>query len=170
MSSIAFQITCVSIIYFTVCSGTDQRKHQSSESLVTGELSAQRASNAENASIWWRHHIVEMGFLIRYILLMINLCLTSPKLNSVVKCRVLPTSFQNWHKVHNTAKLIFVEKVSFICRVNILVRDDHDDVIKWKHFPRYWPFVRGIHRWPVKSPHKGQWRGAFWCVFWYALE
>ena len=20
----------------------------------------------------------------------------------------------------------------------------HDDVIKWKHFPRYWPFVRGI--------------------------
>ena len=37
----------------------------------------------------------------------------------------------------------------------------HDDVIKWKHFPRYWPFVRGIHRWPVNSPHKGQWRGAF---------
>ena len=28
----------------------------------------------------------------------------------------------------------------------------HDDVIKWKHFPRYWSFVRGIR--------KGQWRGA----------
>ena len=37
----------------------------------------------------------------------------------------------------------------------------HDDVIKWKHFPRYWPFVRGIHRSSVNnSPHKGQWRGA----------
>ena len=36
----------------------------------------------------------------------------------------------------------------------------HDDVIKWKHFPRCWPFVRVIHRWPVNSPHKGQWRGA----------
>ena len=36
----------------------------------------------------------------------------------------------------------------------------HDDVIKWKHFPRYWPFVRGIHRSPVNSPHKGQWRRA----------
>ena len=35
-----------------------------------------------------------------------------------------------------------------------------DDVIKWKHFPRYWPYARGIHRWPVDSPHKGQWRGA----------
>ena len=36
----------------------------------------------------------------------------------------------------------------------------HDDVIRWKHFPCYWPFVRGIHRSPVNSPHKGQWRGA----------
>ena len=36
----------------------------------------------------------------------------------------------------------------------------HDDVIKWKHFPRNWPFVRGIHRSPVNSLHKGQWRGA----------
>ena len=36
----------------------------------------------------------------------------------------------------------------------------HDDIIKWRHFPRYWPFVRRIHRGPVDSPHKGQWRGA----------
>ena len=36
----------------------------------------------------------------------------------------------------------------------------HDDVIKWKHFPRYRPFLRGIHRWPVNSPLKSQWRGA----------
>ena len=36
----------------------------------------------------------------------------------------------------------------------------HDDVIKWKHLSRYWPFVRGIHQSPVYSPHKGQWRGA----------
>ena len=28
----------------------------------------------------------------------------------------------------------------------------HDDVIKWKHFPRYWPFVRGIHRGPIQRP------------------
>ena len=38
--------------------------------------------------------------------------------------------------------------------------ENHDDVIKWKHFPRYWPIVWGIHRSPVNSPHKGQWRGA----------
>ena len=27
---------------------------------------------------------------------------------------------------------------------------------KWKNFQRYWPYVRGIHRSPVSSPHKGQ--------------
>ena len=36
----------------------------------------------------------------------------------------------------------------------------HDDVIKWKHFSRYLPFVRGIQRSPVNSAHKVQWRGA----------
>ena len=48
----------------------------------------------------------------------------------------------------------------YICKKNIRVRTlrpvkyahgsrfvlYYDDVIKWKHFPRYWPFVRGIHR------------------------
>ena len=36
----------------------------------------------------------------------------------------------------------------------------HNDAIKWKKFPRYWSFVRGINRSPVNSPHKGHWRGA----------
>ena len=52
------------------------------------------------------------------------------------------------------------------CQDIIKANDDsvywriHDDVIKWKHFPRYWPFVRGIHWSPVNPPHKGQWRRA----------
>ena len=36
----------------------------------------------------------------------------------------------------------------------------HNNVIKWKHSAYYRPFVRGIHRSPVNSSHKGQWRGA----------
>ena len=42
----------------------------------------------------------------------------------------------------------------------------------WRHqmenCPRYWPFVRGIHRSPVNSPHKGQWRGALMFSLIYA--
>ena len=70
MGAMASRITGVSIVYSTVCSDADQSKHQSSASLVfvggggggggnspvTGEFPAQRASNAENISIWWRHH------------------------------------------------------------------------------------------------------------------
>ena len=47
--------------------------------------------------------------------------------------------------------------------------DTHDDVIKWKHFPHYWPFVKGTHWSLVDSPHKGQWRGAL-MFLWSAPE
>ena len=31
--------------------------------------------------------------------------------------------------------------------VSGMVINCYDYVMKWKRFPRYWPFVRGIHRW-----------------------
>ena len=65
MGAMASQITSLMIVYSAVYSGADQRKYQSSASLafvrgnsqVTGEFPAQRASDAENVSISWRHHI-----------------------------------------------------------------------------------------------------------------
>ena len=64
VSTMASKFTSVSIVYSTVCSGEDQRKYQSSASLafvrgnplVTDGFPSQRASNADNVSIWWRHH------------------------------------------------------------------------------------------------------------------
>ena len=61
MSTMASQITSLTIVYSTVYSGADQ----SSASLAfcvgnspfTGVFPAQRASGAENVSIWWRHHV-----------------------------------------------------------------------------------------------------------------
>ena len=32
-----------------------------------------------------------------------------------------------------------------VCKTDTIY---HDDVIRWKHFARYWSFVRGIHRSP----------------------
>ena len=64
------------------------------------------------------------------------------------------------HLHHNTACLKTNTVAAGADRWQSWLNDEHDDVIKWKHFPRYWPFVRGIHRSPVNSPHKGQWRGA----------
>ena len=53
MSEMASQITSLTIVYSAVNSGPDQRKHESSASLAFV-----MASNAENVSIWWRHHEV----------------------------------------------------------------------------------------------------------------
>ena len=44
------------------------------------------------------------------------------------------------------------------CLFSFGISHFHDDIIKWKHFPLYWPFVRRIHL--VNSPHKGQWHRA----------
>ena len=65
MDTMTSQITSLTIVYSTVWSGADQRKHQSSallaynvgNSSVTGEFPAHKASNAEKNSIWWRHHV-----------------------------------------------------------------------------------------------------------------
>ena len=64
MSAMASQITSVSSVFSNTYSSADQSKHQISASLafvwgnspVTCEFPAQRASNAENVPIWWRHH------------------------------------------------------------------------------------------------------------------
>ena len=64
MNAMASQITSVSAVYSTVCSGTDQKKNQSFTSLafVRGihrwpvYSITQRDNNAENVYSWWRHH------------------------------------------------------------------------------------------------------------------
>ena len=64
MRVMASKITSLTIVYSTVYSGADQRKHQSSASqaFVRGIhryrwLPRTRASNAENIFILWRHHV-----------------------------------------------------------------------------------------------------------------
>ena len=61
MDTMASRFNSLTIIYSTVYSGADQRKHQSSASpsfvRVSGRFSSQRVGNAKNVSIWWRHHV-----------------------------------------------------------------------------------------------------------------
>ena len=61
MSVIASQITGVSIVFSTVCSDTDKKKHKSSASLIFVKgidrwIPSQGANIAESVSIWWRLH------------------------------------------------------------------------------------------------------------------
>ena len=45
----------------------------------------------------------------------------------------------------------------------------HDNVIKWKHFRCYWPFVRGIHRSRLIRRTKAS-DAEFWYFLWPARE
>ena len=66
MGAIASQITSLTIVYTIVYSDADQRKQLrvtglcAGNSLGTGEFPAQMASYAENVSIWWRHHAMNI--------------------------------------------------------------------------------------------------------------
>ena len=65
------------------------------------------------------------------------------------KSSKISASYENWRDIAFP-----------ICCCRVILPGAHDDVFEWKHCLRNWPFVRGIHRSPVNSPHKGQWRGA----------
>ena len=75
------------------------------------------------------------------------------------------------HGSHYQGLISVIEDLSNVQPRLLLAVTNHlrlilqDDVIKWKHFPRYWPSVPGIHQSPVNSPHKGQWRGALMFSF-----
>ena len=64
MGEMGSQITSLTIVYSAVYSGLDKQKTSklrvtglcAGNSPATGEFPAQMASNAENVSIWWRHH------------------------------------------------------------------------------------------------------------------
>ena len=77
MSAMTSQITGISIVCLTVCSGADQRKHQSSASLTfvrrihdvpgTGGLPSQRASKTENVFMSLRHHKIFIRVVVFYV-------------------------------------------------------------------------------------------------------
>ena len=55
-----------------------------------------------------------------------------------------------------SGELNIASKISLSTDNDDMKAKSHDDVIKWKHVPCYWPFARGIHRSPMNSHHKGQ--------------
>ena len=85
----------------------------------------------------------------------------------------------NWIVSKETVylNLLLIHKTSFARTINhdfifksgIYYPTSHDDVIKWKHFPRYWPFVWGIHRdrWIPRTKASD---AELWCFLWSAPE
>ena len=123
---------------------------------VTDEFPAQRISKAENVSIWWRHHVTAM--MPHEYHSVPNSKLKTNKMSKLHIYQLLWAGSSSgwWIPLTITSN---VESVSMSWRLI------HDDVIKWKHFPRNWPFVRGIHRSRTKASD-----AELWCFLWSASE
>ena len=62
-----------------------------------------------------------------------------------------------------------LEEHRILHRISQNYSGNHDDVIKWKHLPRYWPFVREFtgHRWIPRTKTSD---AELWCFLWTAAE
>ena len=102
-------------------------------------------------------------------------------LTEIYKFQIL-TNFVTWwrhrcghecvkHNLHSwTSPTMYLQNIVCVAPVLHMIKIQTNKNTGWKHyhlanagnkhFPRYWPFVWGIHRSPVNSPHKGQWRRA----------
>ena len=107
------------------------RWHQSTDPMKHGTT---KGRNKRSSRLAWIEHV------------------TSPKIGPKVYRSSASVNMVQDRSIRGCNRLLLL----FISCCNLY----HDDVIKWKHFPCYWPFVKGIHWWPVDSPHTGQWRGA----------
>ena len=105
-----------------------------------------------------------------HILAHINLCVYLVHIDILNNIRIFP--LLKWSKLNSTGFESDRSRLQQSCparahngRTKVCIQGFclyplHDDVIKWNDIPRNCPFVRGIHRSPVNSSHKGQWRGA----------
>ena len=74
------------------------------------------------------------------------------------------TSAKSLHAINEISRQVYESMNSIGC-----IKIAHDSVIKWEHFPRYWPFVRGIHRHRWISLTKAS-DAERWCFRWSAPE
>ena len=88
MGAVASQITSLAVVYSTIYSGADQRKHQSSASLtILRGIYRWPVNSLHNASIWWRHHV---GLLDWYPLILVKSVQFIWRLTTLNKIYVYP--------------------------------------------------------------------------------
>ena len=134
MTMMASQITSLTIVYSTVYSDEDQRKHQSFVSV---------------AFVWGIHRGP----------------VNSPRKWPVTR-KMFPFNDVIMHFWCDHVAFISATP-PYVLTVSSKGIKVHDEAIKWKHFPRYWPFVVTGHRWIPRTKASD---AEFWCFLWYAPE
>ena len=145
MTAKASQITSLTVVYSTVYSGADQRKHQSSASLAFVRGIHRWPVNSPH-----KRPVTRKMFSFNDVIMHYQ--------------HVWPRGIQSPGDQSVTSFRPALQQTSQTATLKI-----HDDVIKWKHFPRNWPFVRGIQlsRWILHTKASD---AELWCFLWSASE
>ena len=151
MSMMASQITGISIVCSTVCSGADQRKHHNSTSraFVRGihwalEVSTHKGPVTKNVSIWLHHHdeLTSVNFISKVPWLHIDVCSFSLQIQATMKLfKVSSTKLWWCQNVKIRAFLLWYISftiVSFVSLKQILFLAD------WIPWVFYHPAIRKL--------------------------
>ena len=82
--------------------------------------------------------------------------------------QIIKSGIHSYHYFFHINKKLTV-LINLLVAITLVSLKYHGEVIKWKHFPRFWPFVQGINQSPVISPNKGG-DLELWCFPWTAPE
>ena len=152
MSTVASQITGVSIVCSAVYADADQRKHQSSVLLAflrgihrsPMDSPHKGPNNAENVSIWWRNH--GQNHYMVWIF---------PKACKLLYSAHKETQQTKVKKIKHYTDVIMSVMASYITSLTTVYSIVYSDEDLRKHqSSASLTFVWGIHRGPVNSPHK----------------
>ena len=175
MGAMAYQITNLTIVYLTVYSGADQRKHQGSASLAFVRGIHRWSVNSPHKGPAMRKIFplddVIMIIHPRWSTQLIHWLLKYNRLSIIIFCRKIITALQfrslmSWNertkqatedvKTNHYSDVIASAMASQITRVSIVCSNVWSGADQRKHqSSASLAFVRGIHRSPVDSPHKG---------------
>ena len=124
--------------------------------------------------LWWAP--LNMSTFIYFILFYISYVINSPKHQCAIFSLMIMVVMMGlgdyvlcYHFVYVNLSQVTMIKILLCYVLCYVMLCYHDDVIKWKHFPRNWPFVRGIHRsrWIPRTKASD---AELWCLLWSAPE
>ena len=155
MTTIASQITSLAAVYSTVYSDADQIKHQSSASLVLvwGSHRDRWIPRTKGQLRGKYFHLMTSSWLVSNLgmyfkslsnyLYLIKLIWAPFIVSNQYQVAVFKDPWELTYCVHqlNRGSTSVGEIVVDINWFYVMCDQLHGDVIKWKPFPRYWPFV-----------------------------
>ena len=174
MGAMASQIISLTIVYSTIYSGADQITSKLrvtglcvGNSPGTGEFPAQMASNAENVSMWWRHHVLTTYVHGDELKIAVPGGIVHHDAENTILSWNLPTCWQHCFNLNNTSDNWYASVFSagshmFRCRlVNSSVpcqcQETNNDLLLTQRNKHQFPYLHSVEtlssqyfsRWPM---------------------